>query len=178
MPPLGAFAVRLTASLLFAAVECLQSFGEELGWRGYLLTRLFDAKIPAPVFWNGLVWGLWHIPYVLLLTPGGRQLEPRSVSFFFFVAGTVASAYLFSYLRLRSGSVWPAVLAHASGNAVFTWAFDAFTVANPFWKGELYLLNDAIPVLILFSLRRRWVVLHAPQETPIAPNSLGSVDRK
>jgi membrane protease YdiL (CAAX protease family) len=169
LPPLAAFGVRLAACLLFAFVGCLQSFGEELGWRGYLLTRLFDAKIPAPVFWNGLVWGLWHVPYVLLQTPGGRQLEPRSVSLFFFVAGTVANAYLLSYLRLRSGSIWPAVLAHSSGNVVFTFAFDGFTAANPFWKGELYLISVALPVAVLLLFRRPWVVLHAPQETPIAP---------
>jgi membrane protease YdiL (CAAX protease family) len=162
MPPLGAFGIRLTACLLFAFVGCVQSFGEELGWRGYLLTRLFDAKIPAPVFWNGLVWGLWHIPYVVELTSRRNLSEPRWVSLFFFVAGTIASAYLLSYLRLRTGSIWPPVLAHASGNAVFRWAFDGFTGAT-FWKGELYLLSLAIPVVALIFLRRPWVMRHPPR---------------
>lgn len=40
---------------IFSIPACVQSFGEEVGWRGYLLTRLFDAKIPVPTFWNGLI---------------------------------------------------------------------------------------------------------------------------
>jgi membrane protease YdiL (CAAX protease family) len=153
MPPLPAFGIRLAACLIFALVGCVQSFGEELGWRGYLLTRLFDAKIPAPVFWNGLIWGLWHIPFVLALTSARNLPERRPLSLFFFVAGTIAGSYLLSYLRLRSGSIWPPVLAHASGNAVFAWAFDGFTAADAFWKGELYLLSVMVPVAVLL-LRR------------------------
>jgi len=162
MTPFGAFAVRLAASLLFAVIGCVQSFGEELGWRGYMLTRLFDARIPLPIFWNGLIWGLWHVPYVLMLTSNRNLPEGRSVSLFFFVAGTIAGAYLLGYLRLRSGSIWPAVLAHASSNAVFTWAFNGFTATNTFWKGELYLLSGAVPVMLLMFLRRPWTVRHWP----------------
>jgi membrane protease YdiL (CAAX protease family) len=163
MPVLHGFALRLLASLVFSIIACLQSFGEELGWRGYLLTRLFDAKIPAPVFWNGLIWGLWHIPFALAWGPTSNLPERRSISLFFFVAYTVALAYLFSYLRLRSGSIWPAVLAHASGNTIFEFGFNAFTPASPFWIGELRLLSGALPVLLFLFLRRPWVIRYWPQ---------------
>jgi len=98
IPPLRGFAIRLVACLFFAFVACLQSFGEELGWRGYLLTRVFNAKIPMPVFWNGLIWGLWHIPFYLGYKSPRNLPERRAVSLFFFVAGTVAFAYLLSTL--------------------------------------------------------------------------------
>src|SRR5580704_1284718 len=163
MPVLHGFELRLLASLLFSIPACLQSFGEEVGWRGYLLTRLFDAKIPAPIFWNGLIWGLWHVPFFLAWETGRNLPERRSISLFFFVAGTVALAYLLSYLRLRSGSIWPAVLGHASGNTILRWAFEGFTVASPFWKGELYLLSTILPVLILLFARPRWIIRHWPQ---------------
>lgn len=162
-PVLYGFTLRLVACLFFSIFACLQSFGEEVGWRGYLLTRLFDAKIPAPVFWNGLIWGLWHIPFFLAWEPSRNLPERRSISLFFFVAGTVALAYLLSYLRLRSGSIWPAVLGHASGNTILRWAFEGFTVASPFWKGELYLLSTILPVLILLFARPRWIIRHWPQ---------------
>jgi len=164
-----AFVVRLAACLMFSLVLCAQTLGEELGWRGYMLTRLFDAKIPAPVFWNGLVWGLWHIPF-MALAPNGQPRESRWISGFFFVAGTIAAAYLLSYLRLRSGSIWPAVLAHASANAVFGLAFDGFTVANPFWKGELRLLSLGLPVLVLVLLRLPWLVNYWPSPLRTAGN--------
>ena len=76
MAPWRGFAVRLLACLLFAVVVCVQSLGEELGWRGYMLTRLFDARVPLPVFWNGLVWGLWHIPYFLFLGSVSERKRP------------------------------------------------------------------------------------------------------
>jgi len=171
MPVLQGFALRLLASLLFSVPACLQSFGEEVGWRGYLLTRLFDAKIPAPVFWNGLIWGLWHIPFFLAWEPSRNLAERRSISLFFFVASTVALAYLFSYLRLRSGSIWPAVLAHASGNTLLSWAFDGFTVANPFWKGELRLLSTGLPVLIFLLLRPVWIIRYWPQSSRHDPQA-------
>lgn len=169
IPPLAGFMLRLIACLLFAFVGCTQSFGEEIGWRGYMLTRLFDAKVPAPIFWNGLIWGLWHVPFVLMLSSNRNLLERRSISLYFFVAGTIALAYLFSYLRMRSGSIWPVVLAHASNNAVFTWAFDGFTNANPFWKGELYLVSVSLPLLVLLFLRRPWTSRYWPKPRDGSP---------
>jgi len=165
LPVSHGFALRLLASLFFSIPACLQSFGEEVGWRGYLLTRLFDAKIPAPVFLNGLIWGLWHIPFFLAWEPSRNLPERRSISLFFFVASTVALAYLLSYLRLRSGSIWPAVLAHASSNVIFMLGFDAFTVASPFWLGELSLLSACLPVLFLLRLRGPWTVRYWPQRS-------------
>lgn len=164
-PVLYGFALRFLASLFFSFPACLQSFGEEVGWRGYLLTHLFDAKIPAPVFWNGLIWGLWHIPFFLAWEPSRNLPERRSISLFFFVASTVALAYLLSYLRLRSGSIWPAVLAHASGNTILRWVFEGFTVAGPFWKGELHLLSTGLPVLVLLLGPPRWIIRYWPQRS-------------
>src|SRR5829696_6734341 len=55
--------------ILLATVNILPaSFfaaGEEIGWRGYMLTRLIDAGVPRPVLVSGLIWGLWHIPLIL-----------------------------------------------------------------------------------------------------------------
>jgi uncharacterized protein len=177
MPVLRGFALRLLASLFFSIPACLQSFGEEVGWRGYLLTRLFDARIPAPVFWNGLIWGLWHIPFVIAWEPNRNLPERRSISLFFFVASTVALAYLFSYLRMRSGSIWPAVLAHASGNSILSWAFAGFTVANPFWKGELNLLSTGLPVLIFLLVRPAWVLRYWPQRGGDDDSSIASTTK-
>lgn len=161
MPVFDGFLVRLVSCLLFTVVCCVQSFGEEIGWRGYMLTRLFDARVRAPVFWNGLAWGLWHFPSLLTRAPS-RPTEPRLVSFSFFVAGTICASYLLAYLRLRSGSVWPAVLGHASYNCVLAMAFDGFTAATPVWRGELHLLSVAVIVVIMLLVRPAWVVRHRP----------------
>ena len=61
-PPLGAliavFAGGLVVSLILVS-------GEEIGWRGYMLTRLIDSGVPLPVFASGLIWAGWHVPLVV-----------------------------------------------------------------------------------------------------------------
>jgi uncharacterized protein len=62
---LGQVAISLTLAVPIIAVI---SFGEEFGWRSYLLPRLMALLGP----WKGLVaqgaiWGFWHAPLILLL---------------------------------------------------------------------------------------------------------------
>jgi membrane protease YdiL (CAAX protease family) len=76
VPALTGFFIRLASCLLFSLVCCIQTFGEEVGWRGYLLTLLIDAKVTMPIFWNGLLWGLCTFPvcsYGLLVSHLNRH---------------------------------------------------------------------------------------------------------
>ena len=45
----------------------IQCFGEELGWRGYLLPKIGEKLSPlsASVF-TGVIWGLWHAPIIAM----------------------------------------------------------------------------------------------------------------
>ena len=162
MVPLRGFLVRMAVCLLYSWFLCLQSAGQEIGWRGYMLTRLYDAKVSVPIFWNGLFAALWWLPFMLhdRRTP---EPEPFAVSFFFFVAGTIASSYLIGYLRLRSGSIWPAVICSASVNSVLGVGFASFLDANEFVRGEVYLLNFAVWVLALLFVKRPWPLRYFPE---------------
>jgi uncharacterized protein len=154
IPLQQAFITRLIASLLFVPFYGVVVFGQELGWRGYMLTRLIDAKVPAPIFWNGLAWGLSYMPILFRPSPTA-SLEAPWISYCFEVAGMIAISYLLAYLRLRSGSIWPAVLG-ASGMVVLFLSFDAFTWANPFWKGELYLLSLGLTTAVVLFFPPPW----------------------
>ena len=171
MPVVRAFMVRLLASLLFALLFSVVTFGQELGWRGYMLTRLIDAKVPAPIFCNGLAWGLSYLP-TLFRPSATARLEAPWISFCFQVAGMIAISYLLAYLRLRSGSIWPAVLG-ASGTVVLLLAFDAFTWGNPFWKGELYLLSLGLTTAVVLFLPRPWTAQAniEPQVASVVPGT-------
>jgi membrane protease YdiL (CAAX protease family) len=48
-------------------VNSILAFGEEFGWRGYLLPRLVAlvGRRPALVV-TGIVWGVWHWPLILM----------------------------------------------------------------------------------------------------------------
>jgi membrane protease YdiL (CAAX protease family) len=47
------------------AVNGLFAFGEELGWRGYLLPKLMPLGKWKAYVLVGIIWGLWHGPLVL-----------------------------------------------------------------------------------------------------------------
>ncbi|MBI5838335.1 MAG: CPBP family intramembrane metalloprotease [Candidatus Eisenbacteria bacterium] len=44
----------------------LLGLGEELGWRGYLLPKLMVLGKPRAYLLLGIVWGLWHLPLILI----------------------------------------------------------------------------------------------------------------
>ena len=46
-------------------LNLVRAAGEEIGWRGYMLTRFIEAGIPRPVLTHAIVWGLWHLPLIL-----------------------------------------------------------------------------------------------------------------
>jgi membrane protease YdiL (CAAX protease family) len=64
--PVTVFLVMLAlAATIGTIVGFLTTAGEEIGWRGYMLTRLIDAGVPRPILVSGVIWGLWHVPLIL-----------------------------------------------------------------------------------------------------------------
>jgi len=167
-------AANLLASLLISttlgtAVSCLVTFGEEVGWRGYMLTRLVVAGVPKPVLTSGLIWAVWHVPLILSgqYAAGARPW----LSVILFVIGVTAHGYLTAYVRFRSGSVWPAVIMHGAWNAVIQGTFDRATVGTPVAVGESGWLTVTIAaVLVLAITRGVWTLQLRPGERLTIPN--------
>ena len=116
----AALGVALVPRMLFA-------LSEEFGWRGYLEPRLAALGV-APARRHLLVaavWGVWHLPYILALEDYTEL--PLAVHLPLFLAGVTAMSYWYGVVRERTGSVWPAVLAHGIANAV---AFPLLTLAD------------------------------------------------
>jgi membrane protease YdiL (CAAX protease family) len=66
-PPAVILSVLLVTSLLTGPFfNGLVAFGEELGWRGYLLPRLMPLGKRRAYLLVGVIWGLWHAPLVLM----------------------------------------------------------------------------------------------------------------
>ena len=114
--PIGTLvAVQLATIPLGALINLLPALGEELGWRGWLLPKLLPLGTVPALLVSGVVWGLWHAPLILL---GYNYPDaPGWLALTCMVAMCILVGAVFGWLRLRSGSVWPAALAHAAFNA-------------------------------------------------------------
>ncbi|MBF8192675.1 CPBP family intramembrane metalloprotease [Nonomuraea sp. K274] len=115
---LGSVAVLqiVLATLTGPLLNAVLTLGEEWGWRGWLLPRLAATNGPlAGLLLSGAIWGVWHAPLTLL---GYNYPRLGSWAALVFIGFCVPAGVVFGWLRLRTGSVWPAVVAHGSLNAV------------------------------------------------------------
>ncbi|MFG3441051.1 CPBP family intramembrane glutamic endopeptidase [Nonomuraea sp. NPDC047897] len=102
--------LAMAVSFLIGLIPC---FGEEWGWRGYLLPRLLPLGMWPTLLISGALWALWHAPLVLR----GFNYDDGGIAGM--VAMTVScmlAGIVLGWLDLSSGSVWPAVVAHSSNN--------------------------------------------------------------
>lgn len=155
---LANLAVALTLGTLIAFST---TAGEEIGWRGYMLTRLFDAKVPRPVLVSGVIWAAWHMPIIL---SGQYASGPDpTLSAVMFLISVMAMTYFISWLRLRTGSIWPAIVFHASWNSVIQGVFDRSTEGASIWIGEAGIVVAIVNIaIVVFLVRGRWPVKRTP----------------
>jgi membrane protease YdiL (CAAX protease family) len=94
-------------------INAVPTFGEEWGWRGYLLPRLLPLGQWPALILSGVIWGLWHAPVILL---GYNYPAHPAIGWLLMVGMCVVWGILFGWMRLATGSVWPAVIAHGALN--------------------------------------------------------------
>ncbi|MGF6885624.1 membrane protease YdiL (CAAX protease family) [Nocardia sp. GAS34] len=162
-------AVGMTAALfVFGLLPC---FGEEWGWRGYLIPKLLPLGIWPALLIDGVLWAVWHAP---LLLRGFNYGSTDVAGIAEMIVSCVLAAIVLGWLDLRSGSAWPAVIAHSSNNtfAVLITTGLAVDTAHPVDR-----LLTQIPVwvataLLVFVLHRRGQ-LSVPTGRVNPPNGAG-----
>ena len=130
-------AVSLVIQVLLLATTF--SLAEEIGIRGYLLPKLLPLGRKRALLVSGLVWATWHMPVLFLtsLLPVGNKV----IGVPLFYATVVAGSFFYGYLRIASGSLWPASIAHATHNSAWT-LMVAFTATSSPVLVNSYLLGD------------------------------------
>ncbi|PTL84540.1 CPBP family intramembrane glutamic endopeptidase [Vitiosangium sp. GDMCC 1.1324] len=142
------------ATLLGPFLNLPFTFGEEWGWRGYLLPRLLPLGQWRALVLVGVIWGLWHAPLILL---GYNYPQHPVLGVLLFTVVCVLLSLLLGWMRLATGSIWSAVLAHGSLNGLGPIALelgyegkppDTALVGITGWPGWL-LLAALVGVLVL-----------------------------
>jgi membrane protease YdiL (CAAX protease family) len=105
------------------------TLGEELGWRGFLLPALRERYgFTVGCLITGVVWALWH--YLLLYAFGLFSGSHAATKIPFFTMMVIGLSFVFGWLRLKTNSLWPCVLMHASHNAFLQTFFDPLTSSH------------------------------------------------
>jgi len=102
------------------------ALGEEIGWRGFLLPRLVGQfGFTVGCFVSGCIWAVWHYPG-LLWADYNAGTNPR-YALTCFTLMVIALAFVMGWLRLKSGSLWPCAMLHASHNLFIQAILDRMT---------------------------------------------------
>ena len=118
------FGTLLAVIGLGFAGSLLKNIAEEFSWRGYLTPRLKALGLInfANHILTGVIWGLWHVPYWLFLIGPDIINEYSNLGMTGFIVigliGIFPAALFYGELRLKTGSLWPAFLAHNVINAI------------------------------------------------------------
>ena len=110
----------LQAVFLAPALNFVTCFGEEWGWRGYLLPKVSKHFSTVPTLLiTGVIWGLWHAPLTII----GHNY---GLGYWGFPFTGIAMMCLFcvtlgiflSFVTLKTNSCIPAIIGHGAVNGI------------------------------------------------------------
>jgi membrane protease YdiL (CAAX protease family) len=155
--PWGVMAIETLLGILISPIaNGLATFGEEFGWRAYLLPKLLPLGWRKAMLLIGVIWGVWHWPVIFMgyeygfSYPGHPWLGPL-----LFIWITFCFGVFLAWITLRGGSVWPAVIGHAAINGIASLAVLAVTgtpnpLLGPLPVGIIGSMGYGVVALILF----------------------------
>ncbi len=109
----------IQAVLLSPILNGIFTFGEEFGWRAYLLPKLMPLGGRKAVLISGVIWGIWHWPIIAMGHNYGLEYTGAPwLGMLMMVVVCICLGALLSWVTLRGGSVWPAVIGHAAINGI------------------------------------------------------------
>ena len=95
-------------------MECVIYLGEEIGWRGYLLSGLAKKwNKPIAIAVVAFFWEFWHIPFTLIpILDHKIPLE----AIFVRLGYTLALSVFLGYLYFETENIWATSLCHCLSN--------------------------------------------------------------
>jgi membrane protease YdiL (CAAX protease family) len=128
MPAWASIALYFVFTATFTVIRDFATvIGEEIGWRGFLIPELAKKhSFPAIAMITGFIWAIWHYPVILFADYHGAAPAWYYVPLLTIMLPFLS--FLWAWMRLKSGSIWPCVVLHASHNTFMQQFFDPLTV--------------------------------------------------
>lgn len=125
------------------------ALGEEIGWRGFLVPELSKTMgFTATGLISGIVWAVWHFP--ILIWGDYNAGTPAWYSLPCFTIMVVELAFIFAWMRLKSGSLWTAAMLHASHNLYIQEIFSPLTKDTGKTAWFIDEFGAVLPIVLLF----------------------------
>ena len=151
------------AVVLGGVINIVPTFGEEWGWRGYLVPKMASRLHIVPTLLiTGVIWGVWHAPLTALGHnygmgyPGWPFAGIAAMCVFCVVCGI-----FLTYVTERTGSCLAAAIGHSTINAMAqAGIIFSLTGGNPFvGPGPFGIVGGCafivVAALMLWDLHRR-----------------------
>lgn len=155
----------LATAVGYSIFNLVATVGEEFAWRAFLqghLTRQFGVRRGIVIL--GLFWSFWHLP--VLLAGYNFPQYPALGAFVLFPIELVGAAFFLGWLTIRSGSFWPAALAHGAINSIQEGVISHLHLTVPRIYEDLMRMGLMVVVGLLC-----WAALSAKRRAGVRPQS-------
>ncbi|MFP4527163.1 MAG: CPBP family intramembrane glutamic endopeptidase [Candidatus Kapaibacterium sp.] len=113
--PVHPFWIALLQGLIAGfTINAIAGFGEEAGWRGFMVRQFSNINFFKAALIIGFVWGIWHAPLIL---QGHNYPEHPQLGVIFMTIWCILLSPLFLYIAIKSGSSVAAAIMHGTLNA-------------------------------------------------------------
>lgn len=154
----------LLLQLAFTLIVFFPAFGEEWGWRGYMMPKLTELMgRPAALVVGGVIWGLWHAP----LTVSGHNFSTDTnpvLAILLMCLFCVLMNIFLTLLTERTRSIWPASLCHmvtnnmSAATLLIAFGTERFLESLPVLQAWLMFpfagVTAAVSLVLMFGKRR------------------------
>jgi len=120
------------------------TFGEEFGWRAFLLSKLLPLGKGRAVVLHGVIWGVWHAPVIAM---GHNYPGYPSIGPILMVVSTIFLGTFLGWIYFASNSIVAPSLAHGAINQSASVFILFMTGLNPITGGV-----TGMPGLLLWGL--------------------------
>lgn len=129
------------------SLNALFAFGEEYGWRNYLVHALREKKFWLAALFIGVVWGLWHFPLILM---GHNYPNEPKWGVLLMVVFCVLAGVLELYFVLKTKSMIVAAIMHGTINAVAGMTIYFTLGGNEFLNGFMGFSGFIVMMVTIF----------------------------
>lgn len=131
--------IQPLAMMVSGVIASFAAFGEEAGWRGYMMPRMIKLwGVKKAVVLGGIIWSIWHWPLTYIGHNFGRDYF--GYPFTGFIAMCIMCVFMgiiLTFVTYKSGSIWPAAFLHAVNNltpSILQYFINQDKITG--WKGD------------------------------------------